>query len=200
MRHRSGCCLYMRHMKKSMPLPLLEHCWRDPTIPADWLHTTHARMSSMQGRSRPPPSELIFPPADTAADRDPSVQVPQSQPAENVASRKQQGGSGLEAGIRWPLPDESPPFWERPARTEPAPLQSGDPVRLLIAHPMQACWDHSTVSSTAPCVAAIIQQCHCRDLPVSTVQASPESPGSVSHDSRDGAHCQGENQSEAHSL
>ena len=112
--------------------------WRATATPADWLHATYAHVWAMQGRARPPPSELIFQPADTAPDQEPLVQIPQSHPAHDAASRKQQGGSGSEAGIRWPSPGESSPFWERPARTAPAPLQSGDPARLLIAQLMQA--------------------------------------------------------------
>ena len=68
------------------------------------------------------------------------MHVPHSHPAQGAASRKQQGGSGLEAGIQWPSPDESPPFWERPARTAPAPLRSGGPARLLMACPVLSCW------------------------------------------------------------
>eukprot|EP00891_Asterochloris_glomerata_P000624 jgi/Astpho2/624/fgenesh1_pm.00013_%23_17_t len=45
-----------------------------------------------------------------------------------------------QAGIQWPSPDESPPFWERPARTAPAPLRSGSsqsPQYTQVQDPLQ---------------------------------------------------------------
>lgn len=38
-------------------------------------------------------------------------------------------GVGLKDGIAWPTPEESPPFWERPART--TPLTLGAPVTII---------------------------------------------------------------------
>jgi len=44
--------------------------------------------------------------------------LPAGAPAEEVQADR------AECGIAWPSPGESPPFWERPARTAPAALRA----------------------------------------------------------------------------
>ncbi|KAK9846522.1 hypothetical protein WJX81_005900 [Elliptochloris bilobata] len=67
-------------------------------------------LSKLQGVQ---PQEVIF---DVEA-------VAALEPVQQADADAPEDSARLEAGIAWPVPGESPPFWERPART--APLQRG---------------------------------------------------------------------------